>query len=763
MVNDAVKKKYRRMQAQLHKNLASQSDDQWYGDMTLFNGTFIKLWNGTIRMLLGSFYQYYDPDDGCESQELKELIQKAHNDYLERFMRLAIALQYILIVTLCIGAINADWSKPTFISKVITTSITTVIIHTVNHFKSRVPFLLDSMFPIMMFINGVLITFENCLLPEYRFYEMWIIWYFKIFCLSVVYSLKCHYIIISYVSVQVICLVSIHYCFDGIDPFITGMIIFGIICYCMISLTISSVFHNQLRLVNKNKSLVGTIQNILEVMPYGVLINSGPSERKPVIKYANDEIEKQLFQKDSIDNKPVNILTLKCRAPDIRHNTSCKEELKYQSDSESDTQVIKVSEILSKIQGKIDAHSRMVKTEIEVQSCDNLELELTEDYSYVIKSIPVIWDKKESYLHLMCDITSLKQLESAKATNKCMHIMFSSVSHEFRTPLNSFRNILELFKASFENMKEIISSHPLPSFDQLQINSLFLNCQKYFNIGNISAKILENLVEDVLDFAKIEAGTFRLNPKAFTIHDLCKEVSYLFQNQCQRKGIDFRVNCTQSLRRQVFYSDSSRIRQALLNLISNSMKFTQKGFIQVTIFRDDQGLERYLKFIVEDTGVGISEEDQKSLFKLFGTVQKYRNGINLKGTGLGLTITQKLVNLLGGVILLSSKEHKGTMIEFTVKEFDPEDCESPQNVNILGLNTEVHHSIKKPSLIKMPKEIKEESKDHQVPKILTNKIYPTDGCISPRLLNEKSLTNGWVSRVPDFKPQECDLKRVMGH
>lgn len=109
-----------------------------------------------------------------------------------------------------------------------------------------------------------------------------------------------------------------------------------------------------------------------------------------------------------------------------------------------------------------------------------------------------------------------------------------------------------------------------------------------------------------------------------------------------------------------------------MNLVSNSLKFTQRGSIKISIsqFQKFNTHRQMLRFKVSDTGVGISAEDQKNLFKLFGTVEKHRGTLNQKGTGLGLTITNKLVTLLGGEIRLASKEQMGTKIEFTVKQSD---------------------------------------------------------------------------------------------
>lgn len=132
------------------------------------------------------------------------------------------------------------------------------------------------------------------------------------------------------------------------------------------------------------------------------------------------------------------------------------------------------------------------------------------------------------------------------------------------------------------------------------------------------------------------------------------------------------------------------MKQILINLISNSFKFTNQGKIHVSISsykeRDFERSERFLKIIVEDSGIGISDQDKASLFKLFGIVHKHREKLNMRGTGLGLTISQKLVELLGGEIQLESEENVGTIVTLTIKE-------SPQDDNDPDLNQFIQNML----------------------------------------------------------------------
>ena len=177
----------------------------------------------------------------------------------------------------------------------------------------------------------------------------------------------------------------------------------------------------------------------------------------------------------------------------------------------------------------------------------------------------------------------------------------------------------------------------------------------FFKIWKISATSLMSLVEDILDIAKIQAGTFSLNNQTFIIDTLIKDIEFMFDFQWNQKGIAFNIDVSDELKQSSFWSDIGRIKQVLINLISNAYKFTMNGRITLHVSLDhifDDNLferEKFLKFIVHDTGVGINEKDISKLFTLFGTIKWYQN-LNSRGTGLGLAISKKIVESLGGTI-----------------------------------------------------------------------------------------------------------------
>ena len=249
--------------------------------------------------------------------------------------------------------------------------------------------------------------------------------------------------------------------------------------------------------------------------------------------------------------------------------------------------------------------------------------------------------------------------------------MLSSVSHEFRTPINAFSNSMLLIEANYKNLiknlNEKVNSKIGSDILPRQISEAN---DKYFKIWKISTTSLMWLVEDILDLAKIEAGTFRLVNEPFCVETLVNEIGYIFDFQCAQKGLLFRIDASNELLRSYFCSDIGRIKQVLINLISNAFKFTMQGGITLQIIESSKFLpesferQRGLKFKVIDTGVGIDEKEISKLFKLFGTANQHRN-MNSRGTGLGLSISQKIVKSLGGNIKLKSRLGEGTEVTFT--------------------------------------------------------------------------------------------------
>ena len=323
------------------------------------------------------------------------------------------------------------------------------------------------------------------------------------------------------------------------------------------------------------------------------------------------------------------------------------------------------------VQNILNNH-KIVERLVQIKSnfCDrNLDDDLSTDSTqfsmFHVKTIEVCWENNSSsYLHVFINTDEIRKLERVRATNRCQQAMFASVSHEFRTPLNAFMNSLELIDMQMNEVKTLLSQS---SMSKRSFDALYTKYDKYVKIGRISSKLLLNLIEDLLDMAKFNAGRLSLNMDEFKLSDVIQEMQYIFWFQCQEKRLDFSIKWDSSVAEATYKSDARRIKQVLINLISNSCKFTQTGKIVVKISQTAADDKQYLKFEVLDSGIGISSKDIPKLFSMFGMLDNKKDLLNKSGSGIGLSISKMLVEQLGGKIKVRSEEGKWTWVIFTIE------------------------------------------------------------------------------------------------
>lgn len=252
---------------------------------------------------------------------------------------------------------------------------------------------------------------------------------------------------------------------------------------------------------------------------------------------------------------------------------------------------------------------------------------------------------------LFRDYTRRKQKEQSLESEKeralqASHLKseaLASMSHEIRTPMNGVLGMVTLLLDT--RLEEAQKSYALT------IKS--------------SAEALLNLINGILDHAKIEAGKLTLDNFDFNLSALANDVVEMFRYQARSKRLELLKDVTPEAS-EWFHGDANRIRQILVNLVGNAFKFTEQGSIsiKVTAVRKSD-LERELRFEVRDTGIGISQENQKKLFQKFSQV--HSNKGRYGGTGLGLLLCKQFVQLMGGEIGIESTEGQGSVFWFTVK------------------------------------------------------------------------------------------------
>ncbi len=239
---------------------------------------------------------------------------------------------------------------------------------------------------------------------------------------------------------------------------------------------------------------------------------------------------------------------------------------------------------------------------------------------------------------------ALKQAkEEAEAANRAKSVFLANMSHELRTPLNAILGFAQLMTRS----KEITPEHK----ENLEV------------IGR-SGEHLLTLINDVLDMSKIEAGQTVLNEEDFDLYRLLDNLEDMFHLRAEEKGLRLIVDCDPSVPQYV-RTDESKLRQVLINLLGNGIKFTQEGGVALRAgYREEETGSR-LMFEVEDSGPGIAAEELEVLFDAFAQTAAGQKA--QEGTGLGLPISQQFVRLMDGEITVGSEMGKGSIFKFDIQ------------------------------------------------------------------------------------------------
>ena len=269
-------------------------------------------------------------------------------------------------------------------------------------------------------------------------------------------------------------------------------------------------------------------------------------------------------------------------------------------------------------------------------------------HSYLSSKLP-FFDEKNKVIGIIGtseDITEKvnyekelkKATEEAIVANLSKSTFLANMSHEIRTPMNAILGYSQLLQED---------------------ENLTTSQQESLKTINKSGEHLLALINDILDMSKIEAGRVQLNNDSFSFINLLTEISQLFKHKTSSKGLQFDISVGLNVPKLIC-ADESKIRQVIINLISNAIKFTHTGYVKVLVENIN---ETALKLIVKDSGSGIALEEQKAIFKPFE--QAKSSGENKGGTGLGLAICKKYSILMGGDITVTSELGVGSIFEFS--------------------------------------------------------------------------------------------------
>ena len=251
--------------------------------------------------------------------------------------------------------------------------------------------------------------------------------------------------------------------------------------------------------------------------------------------------------------------------------------------------------------------------------------------------------------------------EQAVAANKAKSAFLSNMSHEIRTPINAILGMNEMIQRESSD-KSILSYSD--------------------NIKSAGNSLL-SLINDILDFSKIEAGKIEIIPVDYDIASLVNDLETMIRSRAEAKGLILEFIIDGGIPRHL-YGDEVRIKQVITNILTNAVKYTEKGVVTFSLKAEkdkDDPDNVILKASVRDTGIGIKDEDIDKLFSKFERIEEKRNR-NIEGTGLGMNITESLLELMGSALEVSSVYGKGSVFSFSLKQ-KVKGCEVIGNYNRL--------------------------------------------------------------------------------
>ena len=344
-----------------------------------------------------------------------------------------------------------------------------------------------------------------------------------------------------------------------------------------------------------------------------------------------------------IDNIPLNVIVSDYEGNVLRANTFALETFGV---SEEEIYKYNVQNFYAddtereSLMQEIRSKGKVTNSIVKFRRLDEKEMDV------LMSIIPIRYDEKNALLSIIVDMSERIEMEEdlreekkvAERANKSKSEFLANMSHEIRTPMNAIMGFTDLLDEQIQDMR-------LKSYTK--------------TIKNAGQTLL-TLINDILDLSKIEAGKLEIHRTAVNVHDIVEDVASMFSLTARAKGLSIVLEVDDEIPTSLLI-DGIRLRQVLVNLVGNAVKFTDEGYIKLCIyaFNVDEYLSKLdLEISVKDTGVGIAKDQRERIFNSFEQ-QEGQDNRKFGGTGLGLSISKRLVEMMDGSIMVQSEEDRG--------------------------------------------------------------------------------------------------------
>eukprot|EP00347_Sterkiella_histriomuscorum_P019493 403341417 len=369
--------------------------------------------------------------------------------------------------------------------------------------------------------------------------------------------------------------------------------------------------------------------NIFKRLPIGILITRDNrvihSNKKMLEILGKDEINnlEELDETLHINQDEVSSLFLRKDCGSFRNILDQSSNKKYGGIKKM---LGRVSKIRSDIMHNDQSQSEQLN-QSSINSSDKKFKIGSDTYSFIFQKVKIM--NLQINLILFIDQTQQEKLFAANLEKKYKNIFLSSVSHSLRTPLNSLQ-------LNNNVMKEILKERP--------------DAQELLDLDGQTHKLLNYQIDDVLDYSKLETDEFKVSMKSFKFKAFIRDICTIFESQAREKKLSFGCVFVKDIPTEI-YQDSQRLGQVLVNMLGNAIKFTSEGFVRMIIDTLQKDNRHFLKIKIQDTGKGISSDQQ--IGQWFSNLEVKEN-VNQNGIGFGINISKRLINKLGGELFIEN-------------------------------------------------------------------------------------------------------------